>query len=199
VNPPNINFAIAFSGYADVDNAMNASNDFFNILPGNTFISIGGGLSPAGYFTDSILTNLNNAIASGELGAYCGICYDIEIGDSGLANSFANSFALARSKGFQVLVTVSHSAPYAISDAATLMASFFTSSDIEILSPQLYSSGTETANDYTATAGVDWAAWVGAKPTIVPSLVSYTFYNDAQAYFAAFSITTEGNIQWLQA
>ena len=44
-----------------------------------------------------------------------GVVYDIEEGDSGLSAAFAESFAAVKAKGMSVLVTVSHSQPYAVS------------------------------------------------------------------------------------
>jgi hypothetical protein len=199
VYPPNSNIAVAFSGWNVLANAISESAAISSYLKGQIkFISIGGGDATTGSFTVAVLNSLNNAITSGQLSAYNGICYDIEVGDSGLATSFANSFSLAKSKGFKVLVTVSHSAPYAIPDAATLMASFFPNTDIDILSPQLYSSGYETANDFTANWAVAWTSWTAAKAAVVPSIVSYTFYSTAVSFFATYNIATQGYIQWKQ-
>ena len=98
----------------------------------------------------------------------------------------------------QVLVTVSHSSPYDFSDGSTLMAMILSNVNVTYISPQLYSSGTETANDYTAV-GVPWSAYVGSPAMFVPSIVQSGLYPSAQTYFSAINITTAGYIQWQQA
>jgi LysM repeat protein len=193
--PAGVTIGFAFSGYTDPTDVLSNSNLVGNSLQGTKYVTFGGGNS-LGSFTASLLTSINNAISAGTFAAYQGIAYDVESGDSGLEDAFEASFQLAKSNGFQVLVTVSHSAPYGISDAQTLMTSFFTSAYIDFLSPQLYTSGNETANDYTTTAGVTWNQYASAKALIIPSIVSTSLYPDAQATFATYDVTTAGYIRW---
>ena len=87
------------------------------------------------------LANLDIAIKSRQLTGWDGISYNVEEGDSGLALAFAASFANAKANGLAVLVTVSHSQPYNVSDANALMISFFTDSNIDFLSPKLLTTG----------------------------------------------------------
>lgn len=141
---------------------------------------------------------MNSAISSGAFAGYAGIVYDVEEGDSGLAQAFRESFAAAKAKGFRVLVTVSHSAPYGISDSAALMRSFFPNGDIDLLSPQLYTSGYETANDFTTGYGVQWSEYAAAKATVVPSIVTASLYDSAKTFFASQGVATTGFIQWAQ-
>lgn len=101
-----------------------------------------------------------------------------------------------------MLVTVSHSAPYGITDKIDLMNAFFADANIDILSPQLYTSGYETSNDY-AFSGVPWSSWGNAKAAVVPSIVSSSMYADAQDFFvnptrSGTSISLKGFIQWKQ-
>jgi hypothetical protein len=128
---------------------------------------------------------------------YVGICYDIEEGASGLSTAFANSFAVAKKANLMVFITISHSAPYGISDAAILMNSFFSNTNIDIISPQLYTSGTESANDFTALT-VPWSAYASAKAAIVPSIVTGSYYQSAYDYFAGLKnpIFIQGYVQW---
>jgi hypothetical protein len=98
----------------------------------------------------------------------------------------------------QVLVTVSHSAPYGIGDAASLMRSFFSNPNIDYISPQLYTSGEEGGNDYGTVAGVQWWEYKQAKAAIVPSIVASYMYNDAQNYFSSQGVYTQGYVQWRQ-
>ncbi len=95
-------------------------------------------------------------------------------------------------------VTVSHSAPYGISDGATLMQSFFENSNIDYLSPQLYTTGYETQNDYAISQGVQWKSYATVKAAIVPSIVEASMYADAQTYFANVGVTLKGFVQWAQ-
>ena len=200
--PLNTNLAVAFSGWADPSRALSDSISVYSNLVGLKFISIGGGNSN-GYLTSQVLNQLNNLMTTDSFSAYDGICYDIEEGDSGLATAFSTSFAIAKSKGLKVLVTVSHSAPYGIGDKIQLMSSFFTNPNIDILSPQLYTSGYETTNDYSYS-GVPWSAYANAAAAIVPSLVSASMLADAQAFFfdrsrSGTSFAIQGYIQWKQS
>ena len=83
------------------------------------------------------------------------------------------------------------------------MNSLIADANIDILSPQLYSSGYETSNDYT-WSGVPWSSFSTAKAAIVPSIVTASMYADAQDYFVSptrsgTSITLKGYIQWKQS
>lgn len=195
--PDDTNVGIAFSGWADVNSAISDSSAVYSKLPGMKVISIGGG-NANGRFTVSTLKSLNDALSSGTLNGYDGISYDIEEGDTGLESAFADSFSLAKKLGKTVTVTVSHSAPYGIDDAATLMRSFFSNTNIDYLSPQLYTSGTESSNDFSTQAGVQWTEYAAAKAAVVPSIVRASMYTNAQQTFASYGVTTKGYIQWEQ-
>jgi hypothetical protein len=143
--------------------------------------------------------NIQNAIYSGAFAGYDGIVFDIEEGDSGLSDAFKQCFRAARSKGFYVLVTVSYSAPYGIPDAANLMRSFFPNPDINYLSPQLYTSGTETYNQYSTIAGVQWYEYASAKATVIPSIVTGSLYSSAESFFRSQGVTIDGYVQWSQS
>lgn len=96
------------------------------------------------------------------------------------------------------MVTVSHSAPYGIPDSANLMRSFLSNGNIDYLSPQLYTSGTEGGNDFSIVAGVQWSEYAAAKAAVVPSIVRDYMYWDAQGYLSTQGVTTFGWIQWAQ-
>lgn len=193
--PSNATLSLAFSGWVDVESALTDSNTVLHNLVGTKYISFGGG-NENGAFDSTQLTALTNAINQGVFDQYDGIAYDVEEGVSGLETDFQLSFAAAKAKGFKVLVTVSHSAPYDISDAAELMNSFFADSNIDILSPQLYTTGEEAENNYDTSHGVSWASYAACKAAIVPSLITSAFYPSAQAYFAEQGVTLKGYIQW---
>jgi hypothetical protein len=193
--PPNTNVGVAFSGWADPNSALSDSNSVYSRLPGRKYISLGGG-NANGRFTWSNLNSIESHINSGAFSAYQGIVFDIEEGDSGLLSAFNACFQAAKNKGFSVLVTTSHSAPYGIGDAANLMRSFFQNSNIDYLSPQLYSSGYEASNDYSTTFGVQWYEYASAKATVIPSICKYTYYDDAYNYFRTQGVTITGYVQW---
>jgi len=166
-------------------------------LPGAKYISLGGGNANGGW-SSGALSSITAAINDGKFDGYQGICYDVEQGDSGLSGAFQNSFAAARSKGFEVLVTISHSAPYGFGDAYQLMQTFFSDGNINYLSPQLYTSGTEGQNDYTTSGGVSWSMYKDARPRIVPSIVRSSLYDSAHSYFQGQGVEITGYIQWAQ-
>lgn len=197
--PQNATIGIAFSGWTDVSTALQQSEAVTNELYGTKFICFGGG-NENGAFSSQALTDITNAINDNQLSAYGGIAYDVEEGDSGLSQSFADSFKAAKSKGLKVLVTVSHSAPYGISDADTLMTGFFADDNIDFLSPQLYTTGKETSNNYDTTTGTTttWADYSQAKAAITPSIVTDSLYSSAQSYFKDQGVTLSGYIQWQQ-
>eukprot|EP00658_Telonema_sp_P-2_P007732 TRINITY_DN12878_c0_g1_i21.p1 TRINITY_DN12878_c0_g1~~TRINITY_DN12878_c0_g1_i21.p1 ORF type:complete len:338 (+),score=69.14 TRINITY_DN12878_c0_g1_i21:181-1194(+) len=165
--PPGANIGVAFSGWADVNRALADSAKVVNTLPGSRYLSLGGGNSN-GHLNVPRLNLLASAIKAGKLKGYSGVCYDVEEGDAGMAAAFAASFALCKQHSLRVLVTVSHSAPYAVPDKAALMAGFLQDSNIDYLSPQLYTSGRERENDFAFTADFPWTRYKGMKPALVP-------------------------------
>lgn len=195
--PAGTNLGIAFSGWADVSKAVSQSAHVKDHLPGQKFLSLGGGAEDTGAFSQAFLQQIDQAIADGTFEGYDGLAYDIEVGASGLADDFAQSFATAKASGLKVLVTISHSAPYGIADGAALMHGFFSDSNIDYISPQLYTTGKETSNDY-ADPALSWSAYADSKALIIPSIVSANLYDDAVAYFEQRGITLAGYIQWQQ-
>ena len=195
--PDGANLAIAFSGWSDHKTALEDSIHVKNSLAYKKYISLGGG-NANGAFTSSSLAALTAAINAGTFAGYDGIAYDVEEGDSGLGLMFSDSFAAAKANGLEVLVTVSHSAPYGIGDANTLMHSFFADANIDYLSPQLYTSGNERANDYATSGSINWSQFAMAQAAIVPSIVSANMYQDAQVYFRQMGVPVAGFIQWSQ-
>ncbi len=198
VPPQGTNLGIAFSGWTDPSTALQNCAHLKNNLPGSRYISLGGG-NASGAFTSSSLASITASINEGAFSGYDGIAYDIEEGSSDLALLFGHSFAAAKANGYKVLVTVSHSAPYGISDANTLMQTFFADPNIDYLSPQLYTTGEERANDYATSGSVLWPQYANAKAAIVPSIVHADLYPDAQNYFQAQGVDLAGFVQWSQS
>jgi len=197
VKESNTNLAVAFSGWVDADQALSDSAGTASTLTGSKYLAFGGGNSD-GHWTSAHLSKIISYCSSHKFSAYVGLAFDIEEGDSGLASQFSKAFATCKSAGYKILVTVSHSAPYGFSDASSLMSSFISNKNIAYLSPQLYTSGTEGANDYTTAAGVTWSQYAKASAIVVPSIVSGPLYPSAQSYFAGQGVKTGGYVQWSQ-
>lgn len=195
VIPTDTGISIAFSGWTDVTTALQQSTKIMHRLVGDKYICLGGG-NQDGAFTRDNIQAITAAINNGEFTAFEGIAYDVEGGDAGLADDFAASFTAAKANGYKVLVTVSHSAPYAIKDAQLLMQSFFADNNIDFLSPQLYTTGSESANDYDISHGLGWSEYVNCQAVIIPSLVKAAYYGDAQQYFSSQGVTLAGYVQW---
>jgi LysM repeat protein len=195
--PSNTTMSLAFSGEIDVDKVISNANRVLASLVGDKYICFGGG-NDTGAFTGEHLHAITDAINEGKFSDYDGIAYDIEEGKCGLEDDFKASFQAAKEKGFKVLVTVSHSAPYGISDAPQLMNSFFDNENIDFISPQLYSKAIEPVNEYTISGGVQWSEYANCKASVIPSIVISSLYASAQEYFLTQGVTLEGYIQWRQ-
>ena len=195
--PEGANVGIALSGWADPSRAL--MDSVYYDLIGDKYISLGGG-NTNGQFNSSNLDTIITAIETDRFSAYDGIAFDIEeCGQEGLSRLFQEAFSATKDQGMKVLVSVSHSAPYECSDADALMDAFFADPNIDYLSPQLYSSGIETENDYDLTFGTEttWEDYAGAEAAIVPSIVTANLYEDAVDYFSEnYGITLDGFIQW---
>jgi len=202
--PSGANLGIAFTGLIDVTQAIAGYTT--PPLHGEKYCSIGGG-NAGGIFTVSAISKITSACRSGAFKNYNGICYDIEIvkGDSGsVVSAFKSSFAACKSSGLKVFVTTSHSAPY---DTATpqvaidLVRSWVSDSNIDILSPQLYSSGQERTPELAETnsckaAGCTWDLWKNARPIIAPSIVSANQYEAARSGLSQLNFG--GYVVWEQ-
>ena len=76
--------------------------------------------------------------------------------------------------------------------------------NIDILSPQLYSSGYETSPDFAETSscvayGCTWNLYENSKASFAPSIVTADQYAASTTYFASnYNIRTNGYIQWAQ-
>lgn len=195
--PQGTNSTVLFSGYADVQKALSNSASVKKI-PGKTYyLSVGGG-NVNGRFTAATLTQFIANVGQVKTAGYAGVCFDVEEGDAGLAPLFSNAFAACVKEGLVVMVTTSHSAPFGITDASTLVNSWVKDSNIGILSPQLYTSGTETTPDVETSMGVAWSIYKDSKAKFAPSIVSANQYPDVQKFFGGQGIGTNGYFVWAQ-
>lgn len=119
---------------------------------------------------------------------------------------FAKAFEACKAANLSVGVTVSHSAPYQTdtpTDAVALVKAWAADPNIDILSPQLYSSGSEPAPEFDATnsckeAGCTWQLYVGSKAAFAPSIVDPSHLAAVKQFFAPLGITPAGYFQWKQ-
>jgi hypothetical protein len=197
--PSGANIGIAFSGWNDPDKASGESDPIFDSLVGDKWIDAGGG-DETGRWNADWIQAWESSIKSGKLGKWRGIVFDIEeCYNEGLAQNFASLFAAAKVAGFQVLVTVSNSAPYGCSDAEALMTSFFENRDVDYLSPQLYESGDETSPIFDAGA-VGWSKWAAAQGRVVPSIGCKALrnggYEQTKSFLGQHGVSATGYIMW---
>lgn len=191
----NTNFTVAFSGYMEPGTSQDTfsdptclgqANGIYDLMVGDKYVSLGGGTLS---WTPEAIEKDIVAIKNNEFKNYQGLCFDIEVGDSGL--NFENLFQAAKDVGLKVLVTISHTAPYGISDANKLMQDFFNSENIDYISPQMYTNDFGTTNEYVPNNAVSWAQFItyytsrkNVNLSIIPSIFSnqvkngtYDLYN----------------------
>ena len=194
--PSNTNLSIAFFGSVDPATAIQQSLNVKQDMLGEQYICLGGGNSH-GKWTSDAIEKIVAAVRAKDFAGYDGLALDIEVGASHLEEEFAQLFAVAQANDLDVLVTVSHSDPFGVGDKSTLMESFFGNSDIDYISPQLYTTGKETANDYDAV-GIPFSDYARSIAPVIPSIVRAEFYEDAVKYFKAQGVGLAGYIQWQQ-
>jgi hypothetical protein len=121
------------------------------------FVSLGGAGGPGTITVGKLkrFTDEDGAETVKNAGFH-GVCFDIELttGEEDLVEAMEKTFRILKKAGLLVMVTTSHSAPYAASsDRAKnlIVESWVQSNDIDIFSPQLYTSGSESAPELEAT------------------------------------------------
>jgi len=196
--PAGATLGVAFNGWADPAQALSDSEDVRSLLVGKKYISIGGG-NNNGRFTQARLDSLKSKLSAGDFKAYEGLALDVEECDSGLASSFTDVLATAKSVGMETMVTISHSAPYGCDDASTLMQAFFADRNTDYLSPQMYTSGEEPTPDFDEAAGATFAQFAQARAAIIPSIVDGTHYQPVVQFFSGKGIQLSGYVQWAHA
>jgi hypothetical protein len=141
-----------------------------------------------------------------------GICFDIEmtIGEIELVKAVEQAFAACKRADLLVMVTTSHSAPYAAASEASKIAfvdSWIKSPHLDIFSPQLYSRGRESQPEFETTpclsngqvsgSHCSYERLKGMKKAIwMPSLATSGHYQAAKDFFAGEGIQIKGFIQW---
>lgn len=187
---------VAFTGWVDPDKALTEYQG--PALQGQRHVSFGGGNSN-GRFTASRLSAVISSIKSGRVksAGFESICFDVEECDAGLGPQFASAFAEAKAQGLGVWVTTSHSAPYGCSDGAELVKGWLQDTNLDFISPQLYTSGAEICADFEPNDQLSWDAWKSTAVKIVPSLPDASHYGLAYQWFQKGNLPLPvGYVQW---
>lgn len=189
---PDATLTIAFSGWVCPSQAVQESENVYNVLKGDRYISLGGGNNNGAWTTEAI-ARVDSAIVAGVFDKYNGICYDIELGVGGMSSAFESSFQTAQRHGYKVMVTVSRSAPYAVPDKAVLMDTILRSHHVDFISPQLYTQGTETFVDM-AVYGYPWSSFANGRPVFIPAITQASLYQSVIRNFEPHGVTPGGYI-----
>jgi hypothetical protein len=105
---------------------------------------------------------------------------------SAVVPAFRAAFAAAKANGIKVAVTTSHSAPYSTDtpqDAIDMVKAWVADANVDILSPQLYSSGQETSPEFAGDAArfkiIHPVSFNNIYPLLYHSLslLSFTLFN----------------------
>ncbi|CAE8681413.1 unnamed protein product, partial [Polarella glacialis] len=188
--PTGATIGVCFSGYAEVATALSQCSSVEANLVGTKYLSIGGGgKNDYGLITADRLTAVGAAAATILSAGYEGVIFDIEevSGSTDEINDALDAaVASLKASGLAAAVTTSHSCPYKCTgcDSSALVASWLKNADIGLLSPQLYTLGTESKIDTTPTSGCPWSLYANATAVVAPSIVQASQYDSAEAFFA---------------
>jgi hypothetical protein len=135
-----------------------------------------------------------------------GICFDVELTQGEpdkLAQAMERAFSACKQAGLLVMVTTSHSAPYATASAnskAALVNAWVKSKNIDLFSPQLFTSGLEKIPEFETTpcdgSACTYERLRPMKAKWIPSLSSKSAYPATRKFFASLGIHTHGYLQW---
>jgi hypothetical protein len=178
---------------------------------GLQFISLGGANAAGAFSNETLRGFLPENLQSVKAAGFSGICFDVEMTEGGaerLAAALEAAFVACKKAGMLVMVTTSHTAPYAATDHTKrlLVDSWVNSTSIDIFSPQLYTSGYEPKPQFELTpcrssdtlfrSQCSWERLRPMQALWVPSLSSEEHYPAAREYFAKLDIRTHGFVQW---
>jgi len=132
---------------------------------------------------------------------------EVQGSSSSMIGMFSSAFSACKQAGLIVGVTTSHSAPYQCdtpADAVAFIKAWLQDPYVDVISPQLYSGGSEQQPEFAETnfckaQGCTWDLYKNARPAIVPSIVTASQYSAVQTYFQSnYGIATSGFFQWAQ-
>jgi len=133
-----------------------------------------------------------------------GVCFDVESteGEEELVAALERAFAACKRAGLLVMVTTSHTAPYAAASDASkpmMVDSWVKSNDIDIFSPQLYTSGREGKPEFDETpcaSGCSYERLKKMRARWVPSVANPSHYSAVKDFLNGMGIQTHGYLQW---
>jgi hypothetical protein len=194
--PKGADFGIAFSGWGDLDQALQAG-PLSSSLQGDKYITLGGA-NVNGHLSWQGLEAVANSTKVIKLFGFDGVCFDVEHTsvEYKLLPAMLAAFKACKDAGLKVIVTTSHSAPLVSNNAGSFIDKWVRSADIDIISPQLYSRGTEKQPEFATTQSIQWSRYKHAKAKIIPSLVDGTHFKKTADFFHGMGITIDGYIQW---
>jgi len=212
VSTPSI--AVCFSGQVDISAAV--AQCAARVLPGSSkWLSVGGGNCDATYNGADVSWNTQKlqqlidyvegqgqALTSKYIGIMldleanaggcriggtdCGANHPDQYGTSPPASMFETAYKAIKAAGLQVAVSWSYQMPYCMDNAQDIVFSALGSSNVDIVSPQMYGQGSFSSNEYSKRAfngwgNVSYADYGDTKAAIVPSLQLANHQNDLAA------------------
>jgi len=207
--PEGTNLGICFNGYSKVATALGKCTKTLKDLNAKQWISIGGnGKNGHGIITPAALDATGAAAKTIAKDGFVGVMFDVEVVNGAtedLVKAFQTASKNLKAQSLQVGVTTSHSGPTTYEGGAEgppIVKGWVADPNLDIISPQLYTTGHETQPQHMTTANCAGCTWdlykSPAKAVIAPSIVKADQYDAAKTFFASQGITTKGYIQWAQ-
>ena len=168
-------------------------NSAYKITSGKKFLNLGGGLD-SGIWNIGDFDYINQKLSEIKKAGWEGVCYDVEVCPPNVSfvDAFKNSFAKCKQEGLQVLVTMSHTNPYKCQTGAgqgmDMVKSWMSDSNIDYISPQLYSSGDDLEPS-------DLTMFKSIENKIIPSIPDVPDWNGLNT---KTGINNAGYIIWKQ-
>jgi len=208
--PQGSNASCYFNGWNTVSQALAEWSSQTSPLQGEKYFSIGGG-NQNGVLSAAILHQFIQDIDQVKSHGFDAVMFDIEKvtgAASDMNPIFANAFQAVQDAGMKVGITVSHSAPYDCDtpqDAVDFMQAFVADTNVDLMSPQLYTSGWESSPDFAVTgscaaAGCNWDIYqhMHSGMKFAPSIANADQYEAVEAHFTGLGLPTHGYFQWQQ-
>jgi hypothetical protein len=178
------------------------------LFQGMQFLDIGGASARGVLTVETLQSFFAGGLDKVKDAGFDGVCFDVEMTrgeETALVKELERAFAACKQAGLLVMVTTSHSAPFASSTLmkGLLIDSWVHDDNIDLFSPQLYTSGTEGKPEFMLTpcgtpgqSKCSWERLAPMKAKWVLSLASGDQYPAAKAFFNKLDIKPIGYIQW---
>jgi hypothetical protein len=141
-------YGIWFGGETPINAINNNINLSSKITKGKKLLDLGGGLDTGIWSGQSDFDYINSRLADIKNAGWDGLCFDVEVcaNNINFIDMFSTCFAKCKQAGLIVYVTTSHTNPYSCQTGSgqgiDLINSWINDSNVDFISPQLYSSGT---------------------------------------------------------